>query len=388
MAIDQKKYIAHLDLDCFFVSVERIGNPGLLGKPVVVGGDPSGRGVVASASYEARKFGIHSAMPTARALRLCPDLIVIHGRHGEYAETSRRLYDYLLSIAPVVERASIDEMNIDFTGCESLYHENLSVYIKELQQNIREKFQLPCTIALASNKLIAKIAANRVKPNGVITISHGTESQFLAPLPIDCIPGVGEKTAVKLHAKGIRTISQCQILPEAELVHLLGSFGVYLYRAVRGDGSTRISMTRVRKSVSKEETFSTDIKELHRLESTLFSMVEDICSQCRKNGWKAGTVTVKFRYADFTTFTRQQSCRPTDFDPEIFAITKQLFHTHYDRNRPLRLIGVGLSNFLDNTDREPSLFEDSNEKSDILKAVDSLRKKFGSDVIRFGNTSI
>ena len=384
---EEKKYIAHLDLDCFFVSVERIENPALRGKPVVVGGYPSGRGVVASASYEARKFGVHSAMPTARALRLCPDLVVVHGRHGAYGDYSRRLYNYLLSIAPVVERASIDEVNIDFTGCESLYHENLSGFIRELQKNIYEKFQLPCTIALASNKLVAKIAANQVKPSGIITVPHGTEARFLAPLPIECIPGVGKKTAERLFALGLRTVAQCQALPESDLVHSLGSFGGYLYHAVRGEGSSTVSMEHSRKSVSKEETFSTDISDTAFLESTLFTMVEDICSQCRRHAWKGRTVTVKFRYADFTTFTRQQSCPPLDFDPKIFAIARDIFRNNYDRNRPLRLIGVGLSNFLDDKDRELSLFDEPKDTTGVLKAVDALRKKFGSDVIRFGGSS-
>ncbi len=384
---DQKKYIAHLDLDCFFVSVERIDNPSLRGKPVVVGGSPSGRGVVASASYEARKFGVHSAMPTARALRLCPGLIVVHGRHGVYGDYSRRLYEYLLSVAPVVEKASIDEMNIDFTGCETLYHEDLAGFIRELQKKILEKFQLPCTIALASNKLVAKIAANHVKPNGVISVPHGTEALFLAPLPIESIPGVGTKTSERLFARGIRTIAQCQAFSEPDLVHFLGSFGGYLYRAVRGQGSSTVSMEHSRKSVSKEETFAADVSDTRHLESTLFTMVGQICSICRKHGWKGRTITVKFRYADFTTFTRQQSCTPLDFDPRVFAIARDIFRNHYDQKRPLRLIGVGLSNFLGDEEREPSLFDEPEITAGVLRAVDELRKKYGSDVIRFGGSS-
>ncbi len=387
MPSGQKTYIAHLDLDCFFVSVERIADPSLNGKPVVVGGDPSGRGVVASASYEARKFGIHSAMPTGRALRLCPHLIVVRGRHGEYGRYSQLLYDYLVTIAPVVERASIDEMNLDFTGCENLYHQDLSAFMKVLQGQIRERFELPCTIALASNKLVAKIAANRVKPNGVITIPHGTEAGFLAPLPVETIPGVGEKTLAQLQKQGICTIAQCQEFSEADLVRRLGSFGSYLHRAARGVGSSVISTERGRKSVSKEETFAKDIADVAHLESELFRMTEKICAECRKNGWKARTVTVKLRYADFSTFTRQQSCPATHADPTVFAIAKHLLHEHYDRSRALRLIGISLSNIVEGTGMNETLFDDSGGTPEILKAVDALRKKFGSDVIHYGGVS-
>ena len=233
---NQKKYIAHLDLDCFFVSVERIKNPDLIGKPVVVGGSAEGRGVVASASYEARKFGVHSAMPTARAQRLCPNLIIVHGSHGEYGRISKKLFERLKQLAPIVERASIDEMNMDFTGCEHLYNNDLPGFIKIIQKTVKEEFKLPCTIALGSNKTIAKIAANQVKPNGVIFILHGTEAEYLAPLDINVIPGIGKKTEEYLKEKGFLKVADLQKKSEDELLKILGKHGSWIHHAANGKG--------------------------------------------------------------------------------------------------------------------------------------------------------
>jgi DNA polymerase IV len=232
-----KKYIAHLDLDCFFVSVERIKDPKLIGKPVAVGGSATGRGVVSSASYEARKFGVHSAMPTARALKLCPQLIVVHGSHGEYGRISDKLFQRMCELAPLVERASIDEMNMDFTGCEHLYHNDLPGFMKTIKQLVLKEFQLPCTIGLASNKTVAKIATNRVKPNGVIFVPHGTEAAYLAPFDISVIPGIGNKTEMYLRGKGFNTVADIQRKSEDEVLKILGKHGVWIYNAAYGRGS-------------------------------------------------------------------------------------------------------------------------------------------------------
>ena len=254
-----KKYIAHLDLDCFFVSVERIKNPELIGKPVIVGGSAAGRGVVASASYEARKFGIHSAMPTARAQRLCPNLIVVHGNHGEYGRISKKLYERMCELAPVVERASIDEMNMDFTGCENLYHNDLPGFMKTIQKLVLDEFKLPCSIGLASNKTIAKIAVNQVKPAGVVFVPHGTEAEYLAPLDIGVIPGVGKKTEEYLREKGFHKVSDIQQRTEKEILDILGKHGLWIYNVAFGRGSDVIGDEWDAKSISREETFAKDI---------------------------------------------------------------------------------------------------------------------------------
>ncbi len=378
-------FIAHLDLDCFFVSVERIHDPSLVGKPVVVGGSATGRGVVSSASYEARVFGVRSAMPTAQALRLCPSLTIVSGRHGEYGTWSTRLYKRLLEIAPVVERASIDEMYLDFTGCESLYRNDLPGYMKKLQELVSVEFNLPATIALASNKLVAKVAANTVKPAGVIYVPPGTEAEFLAKLPIEALPGIGKKTESFLKKKGFHTIADLQKLSEREFVGLLGAHGDWLFRASHGRGSTNVSPEHVRKSISKEETFGSDISDLTGLERILFTLVEEVSSTLRRKHFVAGTVTVKYRTSKFETCTRSRSIKPTNYDPGIFSTAKSLLCGVHKKNTPVRLIGVGLTNLTNDEANEEELFASDTKQKSMLIAVDALRRKHGTKILEIGS---
>ncbi len=381
---DQKKYIAHLDLDCFFVSVERINNPDLRGKPVAVGGNPKGRGVVASASYEARAFGVRSAMPAAKALRLCPQLVIVRGHHGEYSVYSDKLYKRILDFAPVVERASIDEMYMDFTGCEALYHNNLPGFMKTLQRLVWDEFTLPCTIALASNKAIAKIAAGTVKPAGVIYVPHGTEKEFLAPLSIDVIPGVGEKTGEFLKARGFRIVSDLQSVTPKRATDLLGKHGTWIYNVAQGLGSEHLTTDWVRKSISNEETFGKDIANRHELEKELFSLVENVCSSLRSHRWKAKTITLKLRYSDFKTITRAASINPTSDDAVVFRTVQDLLRKAYTRSLAIRLLGIGLSNFVEEAEQELELFPSIKKRDQMLHALDKIREKFGDDVIHAG----
>ena len=378
------RHIAHLDLDCFYVSVERIANPSLIGKPVAVGGTPSGRGVVASASYEARRFGVRSAMPTGRALRLCPSLIVVRGHYKSYSETSDRLYRRLKDFAPVVERASIDEFYLDLTGTEALYQHDLPALLRFLQQVVADEFRLPCTISLASSKTIAKIATDQVKPNGLAVVEHGREKQFLAPLPINVIPGVGPKTDEYLRKKGFTTVTDLQALSSEQLAKLLGKHGTWLSRVVQGGGSETVHHSYVRKSIGKEETFAHDIGEAGRLETILFSLVEDVCSRLRAKHWKTRTVTLKIRYADFKTITRAETVPATNDDPAVFRTACALLRRGYTRKLPLRLLGVQLSHFLDEQDRERELFAATDRRAPVLDAVEKIREKFGDDVIHVG----
>ena len=379
-----KEYIAHLDLDCFFVSVERIKNPDLIGKPVIVGGSAAGRGVVASASYEARKFGIHSAMPTARAQRLCPNLIVVHGSHGEYGRISKKLYERMCELAPVVERASIDEMNMDFTGCENLYHNDLPDFMKTIQKLVLDEFKLPCSIGLASNKTIAKIAVNQVKPAGVIFVPHGAEAAYLAPLDIGVIPGVGKKTEEYLRAKGFHKVADIQQRTEKEILDILGKHGLWIYNVAFGRGSDVIGDEWDAKSISREETFTKDISDRKKLEKTIFELTEDVCQQLRDHGWKTGTVTLKLRYSDFKTLTHAKSIEPTNDDAIVAQTARSLLHSAYTSNLPIRLIGVRLTNFDEKEQMELSLFPSEKKKQDILKIVGKIRKKFGDKVIHVG----
>lgn len=381
---EQKKYIAHLDLDCFFVSVERINDPGLRGKPVAVGGSPKGRGVIASASYEARAFGVRSAMPTAKALRLCPQLVIVRGHHGEYSEYSNKLYKRILNFAPVVERASIDEMYMDFTGCEALYNNNLPGFMKTLQRLVWDEFSLPCTISLAANKAIAKIAAGTVKPAGVIYVPHGTEKEFLAPLAIDVIPGVGEKTGEFLKARGFCLVSDLQSITQKRATDLLGKHGVWIYNVAQGLGSQHLTTDWVRKSISNEETFAKDITNRHELEKELFSLVENVCSSLRSYRWKAKTITLKLRYSDFKTITRAASINPTSDDAIVFRTVQDLLHKAYARSLAIRLLGIGLSNFVEETEPELELFPSIKKRDQMLHAIDKIREKFGDDVIHAG----
>jgi len=379
------KSIAHIDLDCFFVSVERIKDPTLIGKPVLVGGSATGRGVVASASYEARAFGVRSAMPTGQALRLCPSAIVVSGRHGEYSLHSNRLYKRLLEIAPVVERASIDEMYLDFTGCESLYDGDLPGYMKKLQTLVRDEFELPATIALASNKLVAKVAANTVKPAGVIHVPHGTEEVFLAKLPIEALPGVGKKTEAFLKKRGFHFIRDLQELPEKKLIALLGAHGEWLYRASHGRGSTHVHEDGGRKSISKEETFWHDISGLRDLEKQLFVLVEDVASTLRRKCLLARTVTLKYRLHTFKTFTRSETIPPTNYDPAILETAIALLRRLHTASVPVRLIGIGVSNLVGDVPPDEELFPPDSRRTRMLKAVDALRGKYGANIVDIGS---
>lgn len=385
--ISPTKHIAHLDLDCFFVSVERIQDPSLIGKPVVVGGTPGGRGVVASASYEARKFGVRSAIPTGQALRLCPQLIVVPGHYKDYSSASDKLYQRMLEFAPIVERASIDEMYLDLTGCESLYHHDLQGLIRSIQTLIREEFGLPATISLASNKTIAKIATDQVKPEGICIVPDGTEMKFLAPLPIVVIPGVGPKTEAYLHKKGFRTVADLQAVSMERLEELLGAHGIWLHRVAHGGGSETVHRDYVRKSIGKEETFAQDIADRTELQRLLFGLVEAVCSRLRSKSWKTRTVTLKIRYSDFKTFHRAHTIEPTNDDAIVFQTACGLFSAAYTRKLPLRLLGVQLSNFVHDEQLDLFRFPADQKRDHALHAVDELREKFGDEVIHIGGSS-
>jgi DNA polymerase IV len=379
-----KRYIAHLDLDCFFVSVERIKDPSLNGKPVVVGGSPTGRGVVASASYEARAFGVRSAMPAATALRLCPGLIMVRGKYGDYTKYSNELYERVLELAPIVERASIDEMYFDLTGCEVLYNNDLPGFIKKLQKIVWDEFHLPCTIALAANKVISKIAAQTVKPAGTIYVPHGTEQEFLAPLSVDAIPGVGKKTGEILRKKGFHLIADLQMTSREKIEHILGKHGIWIHEVAMGFGPDELSTEHERKSIGNEETFSKDISDKNELQRIILSLTEEVCSSLRFRHLKGRTFTLKLRYSDFQTITRATTIEPTDDDGIVFKTMKELLEDSYTRRLPLRLLGVRASHLVDVEQIELQLFPVDQKRSSMLSAVDKIRKKFGDDVIHVG----
>jgi DNA polymerase IV len=379
-------HIAHLDLDCFFVSVERIHDPSLIGKPVVVGGTPEGRGVVASASYEARTFGVRSAMPTRQALTLCPKLICVRGCFERYGEISSKLRARLQEIAPVVEQASIDEFYLDFTGCEKLYKNDLPGLMHALQRIVCVEFQLPCSIGLASNKMLSKIAASAAKPNGVRVVPPGSERTFLAPMEIDVIPGIGAKTGERLRRAGFKTVADIQTKTVDYLRTYLGSMAEEMFHLACGGGTVTLTPEHDRKSIGREETFPRDRCGVAALVPELFRLSESVCGTLRSCGSMARTVTLKLRYKDFLTITRAESIEPTNDDATVFRTAKTLLERNYLSPRPVRLIGVSVSNLTEHAAPELSLFPVENQRQQIFDAVDKLRNKFGDEIIHVGGT--
>ncbi|PID62393.1 MAG: DNA polymerase IV [Ignavibacteriae bacterium] len=376
--------IFHLDLDSFFVSVERILNPKLEGKPVIVGADPKkGRGVVATCSYEARKYGLHSAMPIARAYKLCPQGIYVHGRHREYSKYSKAVRTILEQYAPIIEQASIDEFYMDFSGTKKLY---ASMYLLglNLQSEIYEKLHLPCSIGIGSNKTIAKICSDYAKPKGVTYVINGMEKEFLAPLPVETIPGVGKATLRKLNANGIFKIGHLADLSESFLISLLGKYGTSLWKKANGMGKTSISINRQRKSISKERTYLEDESDRKIIEGTIFQLTGKVCQSLRNKKWLASTIGIKLRYSNFTTLTRAITIKPTDDDKIVFNKTKKLFYKADNKKMSIRLVGIYLTNF-DKTANQVELFEDENKRrKEMFNAVTKIRDKYGYSSIQFG----
>ena len=375
--------IFHLDLDAFFVSVERILDPSLEGKPVIVGGDPHGRGVVAACSYEARKFGLHSAMPIRTAFKLCPEGVYLHGHHKEYSRYSKAVKNILTSYAPVIEQASIDEFYMDFTGCKIVYG-SLFAFASFLQKEIWEKLKLPCSIGIGSNKTVAKIGSDCMKPKGITYIIPGMEKEFLSPMPVETIPGVGKVTLKELNGRGIYTIGDISNLPADYFSTAFGKYGADLWRKANGEGSEYLTVERGQKSISKETTFGNDVIKREVIEKTLFDLSGQVSQSLRDNNWQASTISIKLRYSD-QTLTRSKTIKPpTDDDKIIYNTALDLINKAYTRRIAVRLIGVGLSHFNEYCEQEV-LFEDEHiKRKRLLRAVDLLRNKYSFTVIKVG----
>ncbi len=377
-----QRTILHLDLDAFFVAVERLDNPALVGKPVIVGGRPEARGVVASASYECRPFGVQSAMPTAVALRLCPQAILVPGHHERYAELSRAVMALLRPYAPAMEQISIDEAFLDLTGTQALFGDPAAL-AQALQRRIDAELRLSASLGVAGNKLMAKIASDFGKPHGVTVIPPGQEAAFLAPLPIRRLWGVGRVTATELNRLGILTIGQLAAWPLAELRGRFGSHGEGLWRAAHGLDDSPVEEERERKSISREETFARDVHDIAVLRRELLRLSEEVAHSLRRHQVQARTVDIKLRYGDFTTLTRQASLpEPVDTGPAVYAQALALFAAAWDRRRPLRLIGVGTARLCQPA-RQLRLFEqEDRRRAQLDEALDRIRARFGEDAIQ------
>jgi DNA polymerase IV len=372
-----KRHIMHIDLDSFFVSVERKLNPRLAGIPVLVGGS-SDRGVVASCSYEARAFGIHSAMPMRRARQLCPQAVVVKGSHGEYSKYSEMVTEIISNNVPVFEKSSIDEFYIDMTGMDKFFGcYNLAT---ELRQKIIHETGLPISFALSTSKTVAKIGTGTAKPNGQRQIPEGEEKTFLAPLSVRKIPGVGAKTFEILSRFGIGTIGSLQEFPVKRLQYELGESGVSLWERANGIDDTPVEPYSERKSISTECTFEEDTFDHDHLKRVLLSMTEKLCFQLRNEELLTACAAIKIRYSDFNTVSMQAKIPYTALDGTLISKVKELFDKLIQKNLPVRLIGVRFSHLVHGT-YQFDLFNDTAEQLQLYSAMDKLRLKFGDDAV-------
>ncbi len=374
--------IIHMDLDAFFVAVERLDNPALVGVPVLVGGRPEVRGVVASASYEARPFGVHSAMPTATALRLCPQAVLVSGHRERYVEMSRRVMTLLGGYTPLVEQTSIDEAYLDVTGTEAHFGPPGQL-ARTLQDQIQADLGLSASFGVAINKLVAKIASDLHKPHGITVIRPGQEAAFLAPLPLTRLWGAGPAMRAALARLGAATIGDVAVLPLAELKSRFGAHGEGLWRAAHGIDDSPVTPEREAKSISREETFARDVRDAERLRRELLRMSDEVGGSLRRHHLQARTIGIKLRYPDFTTFTRQATlAEPTDTGPVIYAQALALFEALWDGRRPVRLLGVGASGLVPPA-RQLRLFEQEDQRQAQLDAaLDRIRARFGENAIQ------
>lgn len=372
-----QRIIAHFDLDSFFVSVEVINDPSLKGKPVIVGGKD--RGVVAACSYEARKFGIHSAMPSKKAQQLCPQAIFVKGHHSEYSRYSRWVTQIIASKAPLFEKASVDEFYLDLTGMDKFF--NPLQWTIDLRKEIMTETGLPISFGLASNKLIAKIATNKAKPNGYLQIPFGKEKDFLAPLSASEIPGVGEQTKLVLQDMGIFTINDIYTAGEKMLEERLGKWGTDLWQKSQGIHHSEVLPYHEAKSISSENTFEENKTDMTFLKAELVRLTEKICYELRQDGKVAGCVAVKIRYPDFETTSRQTTVPYTSADDEIIPVVKDLFLKLYKKGMAVRLLGVRLSE-LTNDAVQTNLFNDTERKADLYKAIDEVKNRFGKIIVK------
>lgn len=389
--------ICCLDLDTFFVSVERLFDPSLVGKPVVVGGRPYSRGVVTAASYEVRAFGVHSGMSLTEAARLAPHAIFLPTRHGVYGDYSRRVRQIADRFCPIVRMASIDEMYLDFAGCEELYHRagdgsfdaTIERVVREMTGAVMSELGLPASAGIGTTRQIAKVACGQAKPRGVILVAAGKEREFLAPLPVRKYPGIGPVAEANLARAGIATLGQLASSPSALAARIFGSLGGELMRGIRGDGGEQLGRERPAfqeydpergdvGSISNERTFREDVSDPRSIESVLGSLCERVCWRARKRGVKARTVTLKLRYADFQTLTCSRTITPTHAELELYPVVARMFRESRKRRLPIRLLGVGLSN-LGAYDEQPGLFPDGEP---LYEAVDTLRERFGYEAVR------
>jgi DNA polymerase IV len=365
--------IIHMDLDAFFVAVERKKEPKLNGLPLIVGGS-SRRGVVAACSYEARKFGVHSAMPMYLAMQLCPDARVISGDMEAYSQNSHLVTEIIADKAPAFEKSSIDEFYIDATGMDRFF--GTFTWAVELQKKIMKESGLPISMALSVNKLVSKVATAEFKPSAQKQIPAGTEKDFLGPLTIEKLPMVGKQTASFLYDMGVRTVATLRDMPQQFLISAFGKNGISLWNKAQGIDDSPIVSYSEQKSISTESTFETDTIDVKKLKSILIAMVEKVAFQLRDQKKLASCLTVKIRYSNFDTETKQIHIPYTSSDHVILRVVQELFDKLYNRRMLIRLVGVRLSNLV-HGNQQISLFDDTEEDINLYEAMDFIKHKHG-----------
>jgi DNA polymerase IV len=365
--------IAHFDLDAFYVHVEYLRDSSLRGKPVAVGGH-SDRGVVASCSYEARKYGVHSAMSSKLAKRICPELIIVRGDMERYSRFSNLVTDIIRSESPVFEKSSIDEFYIDMTGMDKFF--GIMHTVQMLRKKIIDETGLSISHALASNKLISKIATNECKPDGQSVVMPGSEKLFLAPLPIEKLPMVGTRTAATLRNMGLCYISELSLVPIEELIHIFGKHGIDLWRKSQGIDDSPIQPYHEQKSIGTENTFESDTFDIQFLNRELSRMTEKIAFDLRGNNKVTGCITIKIRYSDFQTVTMQSTIPYSSNDFLLLQKAKEIFRRLYNKNLMVRLIGIRFTDIVE-SHYQMKIFDNKQESGNLYQAIDSVKKKFG-----------
>lgn len=358
-------------------------DPSLRGKPVAIG-STNGRGVVSSCSYEARKFGVHSAMPCRQAQKLCPQITFVSSDFSAYADASKEVTQIIAEAVPLFEKSSVDEFYIDLTGMDKFF--GTLKYAVELRERIIKETQLPISFGLAKNKTVAKIATGFAKPNGYKLVEYGTEKEFLAPMAVSKIPMIGKKTTEKLNEMGLHTIADLQKLSKSALVASFGKQGVIIYQKANALDESEITPYNDRKSISTEHTFSTDTKDTDVLETIIISMTEELCYKMRNENFVTGNISVKIRYEDFNTCNQQIKVSYTSADHLLIKQVKQLFHKLYQKNRFVRLIGVRLSD-LTRGHHQIHLFDDSEDQIQLYHALDLINNKYGNKTVHRAATA-
>lgn len=387
-----QRLVCHVDMDAFFVSVEELFDESLKGKPVVVGGQRDQRGVVAAASYAARKFGVHSAMPLRTAARLCPQAVFVDGHPSRYREYSKKVFDVLNRFSPHVEMASIDEAFIDLSGTERLFGPPLRL-AHMLHEAIGTKTKLRCSLGLASSRLVAKVSSDQAKPNGVLYVLPGQEARFLAPLEVRKIPGIGKKTEAALHKLGMRRVGDLAALDESFLAARFGRWGLAMAGKARGEDAggwfdAPIGAEMDPKSISHEHTFAEDTRDREQLETALVKLSEMVAKRLREHRLYSRTIQLKLRYEDFATITRAATLdHATQLDREIATAAVHLFRRAWDANTPIRLLGVHAGS-LEDSEGQLNLLEErlTARLREAIRSVDHIRNRFGDQSISLAKT--